>query len=641
MPTDEPAPRLLDAYDRGDLAADSGLTVLEGRSDGATVLVAGATDATRLPELLGELATLRDSVLERSAAFGALLAPGVEYVFRPRSDEGLDFEQTVPALPDTGGDVDATPRAFESALELRLCFHRLYNLQVPSESMGAAARKEKFARLVRAIQDRADGADPDAPFGRAVASTFGAFDLEATGSDALTEFVHHAAEIDSIQRYSTRREIADFLVDLADVGPGDTVLDPAAGVGSILRRAAEQGAEAVGVEVDEDAATIARFFNDLVDADVTIERRDFLADEDLPVGSRETDAVVLEPPSTRNPEDDRVGSLVTREGEHIEEQIVRRAAAHLTEGTTLTALVPYGMFVRPDAAAREFREHLRGNYRIETLLEVVNPSYYPYPGVRTGVLQLGPEVPEADYEVRVDRLVAASDSERFEAAGGKDVETLLDETLAAIRDGSIETVSVSAFGDVLDPSDALRCRELRAALQARFDGLVRLDEVATIERGQSIPQRDLADEGIPYLRIATRTGHESERKYVPEEDAGTVATETDLLVSVKGTVGELYVPEEPVVPRSEWAVLGFESADAARVYRAFFETSIGADVAAAFRESAIVPYPRYTPELSRTRLGSFLVPDFDADEVARIAAEVADLGPDAAQDELDAAFGLD
>lgn len=644
-PSAFPAP-LGERYDSDLLSMENGFVhVADSTPQTESPLLLGTqTDATRLPVLLHELTALRDALTAHDAQFGALFAPGVTYVFEPVTTETLAYERTLPSLPDSAGTVETDARPFDSARELSFCFHRLYNLTRPNESMSVPARKRKFRTLVRAIDGQAqDAAPPDEDFEQAVAAVFEAFDLEATDRDVLAGFVAYAAEVDSIQRFSTRPAVADFLVELAGVEADETVFDPASGMGTILRAADAKGATGIGIEIDEEIAEIARFCNDLLDIeDIAIQTDNFLESPDA-IADHDVDHIILEPPSTRNPEGERVGSLVTRQGAHIEEQILEAAAACLQPGTTLTALVPFGMLVRPDSEARAFRRRLREDYRIRALFEVINPDYYPYPGVRTGILQLEPRDDDADgdedEDVQVARLVAAGDSGRFEAAEGKPLETLFEETLTDIEADAIETVPLSAFGEILDPSDALRRRDLEATLEAAYDQVATLETIATdITRGPSIPQHELDDEGTPYLRIATMTGHETDRGYVADPAEEWVATSSDLLVSVKGTVGLVHVPEEPVVPSADWAIVRLGSAEAATTYRAFFETTLGSDVQEALEASGVVPYPRYTPELTLPRLRAFVLPVFDAATHDALAAAIAELGADRTPDALDDVF---
>lgn len=601
------------------------------------LLVARETESTDPLSLEAELDVLTDAVADQNATFGVLVAPEIEYVFEPTSRGPLDFESTLPALPDDESGTRAGTRPFNSVDELLLCFYRAYNTELPAETMSIDDRREKFAETVSALDSqRAGDHDAETELEHVVGGVFAGFDLDATDRSTLSAFVERVSETDSILRYCTRMEVADFLVELAGVEASDTVLDPAAGIGTIVRSAAETGAEVTGVEIDSSLADVSRFFLDLLDLDADVVTADYLEYDDVPQG---IDYVLLEPPATRGTADGDLGSLVTTEGEHIEEQILREAAESVDSDARLFAFVPFGMLIRPDESARELRSHLRENYRIETLLEVVNPAYYPYPGVRTAVVELAPDDDPNDYEVDVALLEAATDASRFGTTGEKDLDVLFEETLADIRSGDIEQVPISAFGEALSPSAVLRRREMAEMLREAYSETASVEDIAAdIEAGQEIPWRELGAEGLPYVRIANVTGHASEQRHVPESDAEVVATSSDLLVSIEGTVGELYVPDEPVVPGPEWAVVRLGSADAALVYESFFDTSTGEKQQEALRESAIVPYPRYTPWLPLRRLRRLVLPVFTQDERGRLADAVRELGPAPSQDRLDEQF---
>lgn len=631
--------RLADRYGEERVSTRPDSVAVDSADGSGRLLVARTADSTNPLVLTEELDALTATVDEQGASFGVLVAPEIEYVFEPASRGGLDFEATLPALPDDESGTEAGPRPFHSVAELLFCFHRAYNVELPAETMAIDDRREKFAETVRALdRQRACDLDPETELEHVVSGVFGGFDLDATDRSTLSAFVERVSETDSVLRYSTRPEVADFLVELAGVEAGDTVLDPAAGIGTITRSAAEAGADVTGVEVDPSLADVSRFFCDLLDVDATVVGADYL-DYDA---SGEVDYVLLEPPSTRGTDDEDLGSLVTTEGEHIEEQILREAADSLSPDARLFAFLPFGILIRPDESARELRSHLRENFRIETLLEVVNPAYYPYPGVRTAVMELAPADDPGDYEVDVALLEAATDASRFGTTGDKDLDVLFEETLADVRSGDIEQVPISAFGEALSPSAVLRRREMAEMLGEAYPETASLEDLASaIERGQGIPWRELAEGGLPYVRVANVTGHASEQRSVPESEADVVATSSDLLVSIEGTVGELFVPDEPVVPGPEWAVIRFDSADAALVYESFFETTTGEQQQAALRESAIVPYPRYTPWLPLRRLRRLVLPAFASDERERLADAIRELGSDPPQARLDEQFSQD
>jgi len=59
-------------------------------------------------------------------------------------------------------------------------------------------------------------------------------------------------------QYFTPRPVVDFAVSLAQIAPGDQVLDPACGAGGFLVAAAGRGASVYGVEIDPDLVSLAR-----------------------------------------------------------------------------------------------------------------------------------------------------------------------------------------------------------------------------------------------------------------------------------------------------------------------------------------------------------------------------------------------
>lgn len=599
------------------------------------VCVARVHEELPVPSITEEMTAVQTKCRDIDAAHGAILTDSVEYVFTPASNTDFTYEVTHPGLPLTqrfGGP----PREFASVDELLWCFQRALRLVRPPGAATVEERKTALLNVLtafRAVLTRCDSSDP---FGDAVAGILNGYDFEATDPRIKQAFIRRIATADSLLRYSTRGEIADFMVRLAGITGNDTVVDPTAGLGVVLRAAADSTASLSGVEIDGEIADAARFFNDLLDSPIDVTTADFTA-EGPPVPSEDIDHILIEPPTTRYGTDGSpVGSLVTREGRHIEETLLRAAAEYLPPDGTLTAFLPFATLDRPDSPARSLRDYLREEFRITALIDLTNQGYYPYPGVRTAVLQLQPDTSQ-DYDIPVAVIEAAAPAARFDSPGDNDIEPLLEETLAAITEGRAETIPIDAFGETLDPGTILRHRDMETTVAAEYPNPARLDEIANVERGAAIPWRDLGAGGVRFLNVAAVTGHADAKGYVPPDDADIVATGSDVLLSMTGTIGRIHRPTAPVAPGADWAILRFDSPETALVYEGFFHTTIGTELLALLQRDAIAPYPRYTPRLPLRRLRRVPVPAFEPDTISTIASALR-ATPDPSTTEYDTVF---
>lgn len=137
--------------------------------------------------------------------------------------------------------------------------------------------------------------------------------------------------------FQTPEAIAQRMAEWA-VRSGDTVLEPSAGMGRLVRAAFDAGASLVAcVELDEKRADGLRVF--LPDADVTVVCADFLTVGPEQV-STDFDAIVMNPPFTNG-----------AAARHI-----LHAMRFLKRGGRLATLAPRSLQFREDAAHKELRQ---------------------------------------------------------------------------------------------------------------------------------------------------------------------------------------------------------------------------------------------------------------------------------------------
>lgn len=561
---------------------------------------------------------VREALSKISADYGAVIAPSIRYVFR---DTDGEYERTVPGLPDIDGSVPDTPRPFRSSEEAVFCFKRLFEVSDNYIDEADESPKAKFCKSLINLGDimmadmAIDDAMTDEDIKPAVETIYNGFDLLATKQEQKKEFVNTITEIDGIQKYNTRNDITELLLDLAEIEEGQSVLDPAAGLGSILRGASENGASAEGVELDTELVTVARVLTTILGHDIVFHNADFL--EADPLGGREFDHVIMEPPSTRHDSDEDLHSLVTQEGEHIEGRFLKSVNEYVTESGTVTALVPLAVLSRPDEETQQLREYLRNEYQITAIIEITNKRYYPYPGVRTAVIQLSNVSDPGEYEVPLGVVKSADTQSRFAEETTVHSQEEYAQIVSAIKSGNVDKIAISDFNDSFVPSDVLRKQRIEDLLSNEFDEFSLMGEIVeAIEKGVEIKGFRLADSGVPYLRVTDVVEDSMPQRYVAEADGEVIATESDLLVSIEGTIGVIHRPSETIVPSADWAILRFSSPEEAERYKQFLTaTDIGTEVREEIKSSALVPYPRYNPVLPVQRLEQIPMPALEQEEI--------------------------
>jgi ParB/RepB/Spo0J family partition protein len=182
--------------------------------------------------------------------------------------------------------------------------------------------------------------------------------------ELIAEAVETGAVVDArktLQFFETPDELAARMVRLANISPGDRVLEPSAGLGRIVRHLIACDAHVSAVEVDgTNCATlreIARHYDAL-----TINSEDFPVYHD--VEAWRFDAVVMNPPFSGG-----------QDMRHI-----RLAWDMLRPGGRLVAICSEGPFFRLESAAAEFRCWLDD---IEATAEKLPPDTFRESG--TGV----------------------------------------------------------------------------------------------------------------------------------------------------------------------------------------------------------------------------------------------------------------
>ena len=144
----------------------------------------------------------------------------------------------------------------------------------------------------------------------------------------------------TLQFFETPDELAGRMAKLAQIAPGNRVLEPSAGFGRILRHLLAHEAEVDAVEIDETNCETLRKMQPAFPELKSVTREDFQTFHDT-VASR-FDAVVMNPPFSNN----------------LDIGHIRLAWDMLIPGGRLVAICSEGPFFRSDKAAVAFREWL-------------------------------------------------------------------------------------------------------------------------------------------------------------------------------------------------------------------------------------------------------------------------------------------
>ena len=182
--------------------------------------------------------------------------------------------------------------------------------------------------------------------------------------ELMGEAVETGSVVDAkqtMQFFETRDALARRMVDLARLAPGNTALEPSAGLGRIVRHLIAAQAEVRAVERDPTNASALRAIGGALHVNEE-SFEDFTAEAPSCPGLY--DAVVMNPPFSNN-----------RDHEHI-----RMAWQHLAPGGRLVAICSEGPFFRLDNRAVQFRAWLE---TIDAHVEELPPDAFRESG--TGV----------------------------------------------------------------------------------------------------------------------------------------------------------------------------------------------------------------------------------------------------------------
>ncbi|MFC6906926.1 N-6 DNA methylase [Halalkalicoccus tibetensis] len=243
-----------------------------------------------------DLSDISEAVAGTEAPYGALLSPGVQFIFSGTSPGYQSYAH----FPDIDKKEPADKRAVQSSAELDFLIDRCLGAQEavrPNHARNDQAADEFLESLHLLLELRnTDGASPkgieqstistlysqiddryqwyqrgeelDNQFLIAAAGIFNGFSLDETDNDILMSLFEISDDDRRGGEYATPLEVARQMVRLSGPSSDDLVLDPAAGRGTVLSLVAKEGASGVGVEINPAILRIATFYVDLLKHDI-------------------------------------------------------------------------------------------------------------------------------------------------------------------------------------------------------------------------------------------------------------------------------------------------------------------------------------------------------------------------------------
>jgi len=578
-----------------------------------------------------DIASLKQMMQAGSIDYGALISDEIEYVFELTEFDGEVVECEIPSYPE-GRDDEFDDVLSERELEFRLfrardlvrdivsfheynhhLFHALFRKLVAEQEDTKyeiqSLDQDWISRVDNIIAEKypsynSKGAPDDVEIQRHILQAFEGIDLEKIQPQAARAFTQLIESSRSASQSMTPLRVADAIVDLAGPVDGSRVLDPAAGIGNLIREATRRGAEASAIEINPETVNSALFLNAVHNTKIGYQGADFLdaalrADSSLP---DDLDHILIDPPFGLHYE--RPDGTTER---NAEELFILEALKRLRPGGTVTAVVLQGSLFRQNS--QEFREKITDEYRLSKIIEIDNPIFQDT-AVPTAIIQI------------VNESAKFDDKIQYQIIGDSDSEDELARAVQTLRDRDAPMVQLSELHErSFLPSEVVGVEQVTVKLREKYDYLVELEEYADdIRTGVKRPETttESGPNNLPYLRPQDVSNAEPS-EYMPYEDAAVTAGPGDLLISVKGHTSVIYTPEREIVPASNWAVLRLGSPEGAIVYATFFESELGQEQLEIMRTGSTIPY------IPLRRLREVLIPQFSGEEVAEKANQIRSL----------------
>lgn len=580
----------------------------------------------------GDIASLKRMMEASNIRYGALISEKIEYIFELDDSDGETVERELPGYPNSDQD------GFDSVLSQEELHFRLWRTLDSIRELGVSPNEyhnhvfhalfRKFVAEQERITFDIESIDEDwlIEIDNEIQNRYPAYSIQAAPLDIsiqreilrsfenvnISNIQPRAARafIDLIEQSSRASEsitplrVADAIVDLAGVEPRDEVLDPAAGIGNVIRETAHRGANASAVEVNLATTNHALFLNAVQDISIDYTVVDFLSQalDENKFQSLDLDHIVVDPPFGYQYE--RPDGNIEK---NAEEQFILKAIEFLKDGGTITAVIPQSSLYKE--SSKEFRNIVTNDYTLATIVEV-NKPVFKHTAVPTAIVQIK-RTPVGNNEEIEYQIIEDSDSEDE-----------FDKAIQTIEQGNAPTIQYSELvqGSFL-PSEIVGVQRTTKEVKEQYGQVVDISAIAEeIRTGVSNVETTQKSNStnLPYLRPKD-VSEADVAEFAKNTGEAVLAGPEDVLISVKGDTSVVHVPGDEVVPASNWAIIRFQSTDEAQVYSTFLESELGQQQLEVLRTGATIPY------IPLRRLEGVLVPQFSDDEIAKKAKKINQL----------------
>lgn len=582
-----------------------------------------------------DLREVSEAVSSTDAEYGALLGPNVRFIFSGSSPAFRSYAD----LPPLEGEVTTQRRPVESEAELDFLISRCMNAhdEIRRKHSSYEHDQEVADEFLESLhllielrrQDLPAGGEVDpsviddvyveieqrhewyesgeALDSRLVSSTaavFNGFDLGRTEDSVLESLFEVTHNEKRGGAYSTPLEVARQMVRLAGTQPGDLVLDPAAGRGTVLSLAAGRGAHGEGVEINPAVLRIATFYVDLFDRDVHFTVGNFFEKDRV---QDPFDRVIVDPPFNMRLEDVEIPYTEGRDTLMSEEAFIAKGLSLLEDGGTVTISVPSGFL---DNQRRNwFRELVLDTFELRSIVQFVDGPLYRHTSIDTAIVTLSNQSAAPDHEVQY----AIIDSP-------EDPEMALRHAASNIDEGTAKSIPQNQLESSWDIRKVVAQRSVRADLEAEYANLTHLEDIADVSMGnrpENLLEKEHEDT-LRYLSISN-IGKGRDRhgdRYIPRENTKTIADETCVLIATIGDYTYTHIPSDPVAPAQDLAVVQFGTSEEALVYEAFFESELGQRQIDSYKSGSRIS------RVNISDLREMLVPNFSSENIQSTADDI-------------------
>ena len=579
---------------------------------------------------------ISDAVSSTQAEYGALVSQNAEFVF---SGDGPAYKSYAGFSEiDSGSATDKRP--IKSQAELEFLVERAHTAQASIRDMPGREDQviDEFLEYLHLLlearrQDVSIGVDPNQEFLSeiqhniseryqcyqqkenldpsqlsALSLIFNGFDISGTDDHILEYLFNLTTEDKRSGGYSTPLELARQMVNQANLETGDTVLDPAAGRGTVLSLSSAKETSAIGVEINLSVIRLATFYLDLFNRDAELFAGDFfkIANESgWP--SEPVDHIIVDPPFNGDIDRDDIPFTEKQGRIYSQDAFLSEGLSLLNQGGSITITVPSGFL--HNRRSKWIRQAVLNNFQLDSVIQIIDGPIYQHTSIDTALLKVTKKSPSTDHTVSYE-IIESPDEPTAALA----------DAVARIEQGNSDSILQSELEDSLDLYRLTQQRSIRQKLEEEFTDVVKLSAIADIHGGarpEGVLEKEHEDT-IRYLSVKEATGQapRHEFRYIPREEATVVATESDVLLSTFGRKGVTHIPSEPVAPDQYWSVISFDSPAESLVYETFLNSDLGVQQIEALKSGSSIS------RINVTDLQDFLVPAFSNQDIEERAEAI-------------------